>query len=69
MINGIFTSVATTINRHPKSIAGLLLVIFLIAVFSMTRLTMQTSADTCLDKDSARGILYNNSIGTFQSTP
>ncbi len=67
MINEIFTSIANTINRHPKLIAGLLLAVFILAVFGMTQLTMQTSADTYLDKDSAKGILYNKYIDTFQS--
>ena len=58
MIQEIFATIANTINRHPKLITRLLLAVFILAVFGMTQLTMQTSADTYLDKDSAKGILY-----------
>ena len=67
MINEIFTSIANTINRHPKLIAGLLLAVFLIALVGMTQLTMQTGAETYMDKESQKGILYNKYLNTFQS--
>jgi uncharacterized protein len=67
MINEVFTSIANTINRRPKLIAGLLLTVFIIALFGMTQLTMQTGAVTYLDQDSPKGILYNKYIDTFQS--
>jgi len=67
MITVIFTSIADSINRRPKYIAGFLLAVFLLAVFGMTPLTMQTGAATYLDQDSPKGILYNKYIDTFQS--
>jgi len=67
MINEIFTKIAQTINRRPKLIAGLLLAVFIIALFGMTQLSMQTGAATYLDQDSPKGILYNKYIDTFQS--
>ena len=67
MIDEFFTSIANTINRRPKLIAGLLLAVFIIALFGMTQLTMDTTTGTYLDKNSAKGILYNKYIATFQS--
>ncbi|MHB8052231.1 MAG: MMPL family transporter, partial [Methanoregula sp.] len=67
MIDEFFTSIANTINRRPKLIAGLLLIVFVIALFGMTQLTMDTTTGTYLDKNSAKGILYNKYIATFQS--
>jgi hypothetical protein len=67
MIAEIFISIANTINRRPKLIAGLLLAVFIIALFGMTQLTMQTGAATYMDQDTQKGILYNKYIDTFQS--
>ena len=67
MIPEIFTSIANTINRRPKLIAGFLFTIFIIALFGMTQLTMETGASTYMNQDSQKGILYNKYTDTFQS--
>jgi uncharacterized protein len=67
VINEIFTFIAGAINRHPKIIAGLVALVFLIALYGMTQITMQTGAATYMNQDSAKGILYNKYIDTFQS--
>ena len=67
MIDEFFASIANTINRRPKLIAGLLLAVFIIACFGMTQLTMETGSGTYLDKNSVKGLLYNKYIATFQS--
>jgi len=67
MIPEIFTFIADTINRRPKLIAGLLFTIFIIALFGMTQLTMETGASTYMNQDSQKGILYNKYTDTFQS--
>ncbi len=67
MINEIFASIADAINRHPRIIAGLIALVFLIALYGMTQITMQTGAATYINQDSAKGILYNKYIDTFQS--
>jgi uncharacterized protein len=67
MIDTIFTSVANTINRHPKAVICILGLVFLVALFGMTQLTMETGASTYMDQESSKGILYNKYIDTFQS--
>ena len=48
-------------------IAGLLLTVFIIALFGMTQSHDADGAATYLDQDSPKGILYNKYIDTFQS--
>ena len=67
MIDRIFSSIAGTINRRPELVATFLVAIFLVALYGMTQITMQTGAATYMDQDSPKGILYNKYIDTFQS--
>jgi uncharacterized protein len=67
MIDKIFTAIATTINRYPKAVLLVLGLVFLVALFGMTQLTMETGASTYMDQGSSKGILYNKYIDTFQS--
>jgi hydrophobe/amphiphile efflux-3 (HAE3) family protein len=63
MIDKIFTSIAHSIIRRPKLVAGLILVLFCIGLYGMTTLVMQTGWETYIDKDSHAGALqekYNN---------
>jgi len=57
MIETIFSSIATTINRHPALVAGLIFVAFCIGIYGMTQISMQTGWETYVDKDSPAGAL------------
>jgi len=67
MIDKFFTATANTINSRPKLIAGLLLTVFVIALFGMTQLTMQTGWETYMDKDSAAGVIETKYQGDYKS--
>ena len=67
MTDELFTHIARAINRYPKQIAVLVAVVFCISLYGMTTITMETGASTYLNSDSAKGILYNKYIDTFQS--
>jgi hypothetical protein len=67
MIDLIFRKLAQAINRHPRLIAGIIGLVFIIAIFGVTLITMDTSYNTYLDKDSPQGILNNHYTDTFSS--
>jgi hypothetical protein len=67
MIDKIFGAIATTINRRPALVAGLLVVVFLIALYGMTFISMQTGTEVYLDKNSEKGILNTRYTDAFQS--
>ena len=67
MIDSIFEHIAGIINRYPKYVAILVAAVFLISLYGMTTITMETGASTYLNSDSPKGILYNKYIDTFQS--
>jgi hypothetical protein len=57
MIKELFEHIAHAIIKHPKLIAGLLLVIICIGLYGMTTITMQTGWKTYIDKDSPSGVI------------
>jgi len=67
MIDRLFEKIANVITRRPVLIAVLIAFIVCVGLYGMTHLTMQTGWKTYLDKDSAKGILYNKYSTTFQS--
>jgi uncharacterized protein len=67
MIDTFFEAIAGTINRHPALIAGLLVVVFCIALYGMTLISMQTGNEVYLDKNTEKGILNTRYTDTFQS--
>jgi hypothetical protein len=67
MINRIFEALANVINRYPKRVAAIIGIIFIIALFGMTLITMETGNDTYLEKDSSAGILNKHYTDTFSS--
>jgi uncharacterized protein len=67
MIDRIFKKIAAVITQRTNLVAALLIVIFCIALCGMTMITMETGADTYLDKTSEKGILNNRYTDTFQS--
>jgi hydrophobe/amphiphile efflux-3 (HAE3) family protein len=67
MIATLFEGIARTITRRPLLVAVLLCVIFCVAVFGMTQLSMQTGSETYLDKNSQKGIIYAEYSDQFQA--
>ena len=67
MIDRIFGRIAETINHHPWRVAGFIGIIFIVALYGMTLITMETGNDTYLNKDSPEGILNKHYTDTFSS--
>ena len=67
MIDRMFEALALVINRHPRRVAAVIGIIFVIAIFGMTLITMETGNDTYLEKDSSAGILNKHYTDTFSS--
>ncbi|HJX56038.1 MAG TPA: hydrophobe/amphiphile efflux-3 (HAE3) family transporter [Methanoregula sp.] len=67
MIDRIFERLAGIINHNPKRVAAVIGVVFIIALYGMTLITMETGNDTYLEKDSKAGILNNHYADTFSS--
>ncbi len=67
MISQIFGKLAHVINHYPRQVAVVIGIVFLIALYGMTLIAMETGNDTYLDKDSPAGILNNHYADTFSS--
>jgi hydrophobe/amphiphile efflux-3 (HAE3) family protein len=67
MIDQIFERLAGIINHNPKRVAVIIGIIFIIALYGMTLITMETGNDTYLEKNSKEGILNNHYADTFSS--
>ena len=67
MIDQIFGRLAEVINHNPKRVAAVIGIVFIIALFGMTLITMETGNDTYLEKDSKAGILNKHYGDTFSS--
>jgi hydrophobe/amphiphile efflux-3 (HAE3) family protein len=67
MIDRIFGRLAEVINHHPRRVAIVLGIVFIIALYGLTLITMETGNDTYLDKNSPEGILNNHYADTFSS--
>jgi hydrophobe/amphiphile efflux-3 (HAE3) family protein len=67
MIDRIFGKLAEVINHHPRRVAAVIGMVFIIALFGMTLITMETGNDTYLEKDSKAGILNKHYADTFSS--
>ena len=65
MIDQIFGRLAEVINHNPKRVAAVIGIVFIIAIFGMTLITMETGNDTYLEKDSKAGILNKHYADTF----
>ncbi|HNX18030.1 MAG TPA: hydrophobe/amphiphile efflux-3 (HAE3) family transporter [Methanoregula sp.] len=65
MIEQIFSKIARFVNRRPKLVVGAVAVVFAIALFGMTMITMATGSDTYMDKNSPTGIVNNQYTDTF----
>ncbi len=67
MISQIFGKLAHVINHYPRQVAVVIGIVFLVALYGMTLIAMETGNDTYLDKDSPAGILNNHYADTFSS--
>jgi hydrophobe/amphiphile efflux-3 (HAE3) family protein len=67
MIDRIFERLAQGINHHPKRVAVIVGIVFIVALYGVTFITMETGNDTYLDKDSKAGILNTHYTDTFSS--
>ncbi|HVP96912.1 hydrophobe/amphiphile efflux-3 (HAE3) family transporter [Methanoregula sp.] len=65
MIDQIFSAIGRTVNRHPKLIIAAIGVLFVIALYGMTMITMDTSNNVYIDKTSPEGITNNHYTETI----
>jgi hypothetical protein len=65
MIDQIFSAIAHTVNRHPKLILAAIGVLFVIALIGTTMITMDTSDNVYLDRNSPEGITNNHYLETI----
>jgi hydrophobe/amphiphile efflux-3 (HAE3) family protein len=67
MIDRIFGKLAEVINHYPRRVAVIIGIVFIVALYGMTLITMETGNDTYLNKDSPEGILNKHYADTFSS--
>jgi hypothetical protein len=65
MIDQIFSAIAHTVNRHPKLILASIGALFVIALIGTTMITMDTSDNVYLDRNSPAGITNNHYLETI----
>jgi len=58
---------AKAINDHTWAVAGVAVAIFILALFGLTMVTMETGDDTYLDKTTPRGALLAHYKHTYGS--
>jgi hypothetical protein len=66
-MNNPFAWLATEITTRPLAVAGVAAIVFLVMIFGLTLVTMETGTDTYLDKDSPRGALLAHYTDTYGS--
>jgi hydrophobe/amphiphile efflux-3 (HAE3) family protein len=67
MFDRLFEGIAGTINRRPRLVAALVLILFGISIYGMTQLTMESGWNTYLDENSEKGIIYSDYLRNFPS--
>ena len=63
-----FQWLAAVITTHPLAVAGVTIVLFLVALFGVTLVTMETGTDTYIDENTPRGALLSHYTDTYGST-
>lgn len=58
---------ARAVTTHPRMVAGVAVLIFLIALFGVTLLSMETGSDTYIDENTPRGALLSHYTDTYGS--
>ncbi|HTY15063.1 MAG TPA: hydrophobe/amphiphile efflux-3 (HAE3) family transporter [Methanoregulaceae archaeon] len=69
MIKGLFEKIAQVITHRPMLVAGIIAAVFIVCLYGMSTITMQTNWEVYLVKDSVQGQQYNRYTTTFQSDP
>jgi hydrophobe/amphiphile efflux-3 (HAE3) family protein len=69
IVKKIFERLAKVITHHPMLVAGIVVALFIVCLYGMTTISMQTGWETYMVKDSPEGSQYNKYITTFQSDP
>ena len=62
-----YERLATAINNHTWAVAGVAVAIFVLALFGLSMVTMETGDDTYLDKNTPRGALLAHYKQTYGS--
>ncbi|MCT8336345.1 RND family transporter [Methanoculleus sp. Afa-1] len=62
-----YERLADAVNNHTWIVAGVAAAVFLLALFGLTMVTMQTGDDTYIDKDTPRGALLAHYKDTYGS--
>ncbi len=62
-----YERLADAVNNHTWIVAGVAAAVFLLALFGLSMVTMQTGDDTYLDKDTPRGALLAHYKDTYGS--
>lgn len=62
-----FDWLATAITTRPLVVAGVTVMIFLIALYGITLVTMEAGSDTYIDKNTPRGALLSHYTDTYGS--
>ncbi|MBP2145680.1 hydrophobe/amphiphile efflux-3 (HAE3) family protein [Methanofollis sp. W23] len=62
-----YQTIAETINKHPATVAGLFVMLLLVAFYGTSLIAMETGSDTYLDKTTTRGMLYDKYSDSFMS--
>jgi uncharacterized protein len=58
---------AHRVTAHPRRVAAVTVLIFLVALFGTTLLTMQTGSETYIDPETPRGVLLSHYTDTYGS--
>jgi hypothetical protein len=58
-VEDLFGGVAGIVNRYPKVILAVMVILAVIAMYYMTAIPTQTMSDEYMDKQSPSGIIYN----------
>ncbi|WP_332450440.1 efflux RND transporter permease subunit [Methanoculleus sp.] len=58
---------ADAVNNHTWTVAGVAVAVFVLALFGLTMVTMETGDDTYIDKDTPRGALLAHYKDTYGS--
>lgn len=58
-VGDVFGGVAGLVNRHPKTILAVMVLLAVIAVAFMPAIPFQTMSDEYMDKNSPSGVVYN----------
>ncbi len=63
-----FTHFADAVTSRPFAVAGVFAFVFIVALFGMTMVSMETGDDTYIDKTTSRGALLNHYKDTYGSS-